>query len=296
MSFERVHALKSEFSVSAACSALGQSRSGYYEWASRRARIEPSEREAEQRRLEHTVMTAFDENRGVYGRPRMQVELREKGIKIGANRLRKIMRKLGLRAKPRRKHKRTTLSDHDARVSSNLLDRDFSSPAPNRIWVSDITYIRTWEGWVYACFIIDLFSRKVVGWAVANHMRADLVTSAFDMAVSRRCPPRGLIFHSDRGSQYVSKALRRRLRRCKMLQSMSRAGDCWDNAVAESFHDKLKAELVFRHLWPTRASVKPAVADYVERFYNPRRKHSSLNYLSPDQFENQNVAAIAVAA
>ena len=157
-------------------------------------------------------------------------------------------------------------------------------------------YIRTWEGWVYACFIIDLYSRKVVGWALASHMRADLVTAAFDMAVGQRKPGEGLIFHSDRGGQYASKALRRRLRRHKMKQSMSRAGDCYDNAVSESFHDKLKQELIYRGTWPTRRAAIDAVVDYVARFYNPKRLHSTLGYLSPNEFENINLSAAQAAA
>ncbi|MEE9386425.1 MAG: IS3 family transposase [Nannocystaceae bacterium] len=155
-------------------------------------------------------------------------------------------------------------------------------------------YVRTWQGWLYVAVVIDLFSRKVVGWAVADHMRADLVTGAFDMAVARRNVEPGLIFHSDRGSQYASNGMRRRLRRLKSKQSMSSKGNCYDNAVVESFNDKLKQELIHRHAWPTKAAAKLAIVDYIERFYNAQRLHSTLGYLSPNNFENQHAARAAV--
>lgn len=295
MTYEQIEAAKGDAPVTAACSALGASTSAFYEWRQRRDAA-PTKRELDDRRLDHAIRVAFDENRGVYGRPRLRLVLREQGVVVGANRLRRKMREMGLNAKPRRRFKNTTLSDHDERVAPNLLNRKFTADAPNRVWVSDITYIRTWEGWVYACFIIDLFSRKVVGLALADHMRADLVTRALDMAVSRRRPEAGLILHSDRGSQYVSKAVRRRVRRYSFVQSMSRAGNCYDNAVSETFHDKLKQELIYRRTWPTRRSVTLAVIEYVEQFYNSRRLHSSLDFLSPNQFEQQHAATMEVAA
>lgn len=295
MKYEQVHAAKGDASVRVACEALGVSTTAYYDWL-RRRQAPPTERELDDKRLKHEIRVAFDEGRGTYGRPRIQEALRARDIHVGANRIRRKMREMGLNAKPRRLFKNTTLSEHDERVASNLLARNFTADAPNQVWVSDITYVRTWEGWVYACFVIDLFSRKVVGWALDDHMRADLVTRALDMAISRRSPPAGLILHSDRGSQYVSKAVRRRVRRHHLVQSMSRRGDCFDNAVAESFHDKLKQELIYRGTWPNRQTAISAVVEYVERFYNPRRMHSTLNYMSPNEFELQHAATTEAAA
>lgn len=295
MKYEQVAAVRGEAPVTAACTALGVSTSAFYAWA-KRQNAPPTERELEDRRVDHAIRVAFDEARGSYGRPRLQRALRAQGVVVGTNRLRRKMREMGLNAKPRRRFKNTTLSDHDERVAPNLLERNFVADAPNQVWVSDITYIRTWEGWVHACFVIDLFSRRVVGLALADHMRADLVTRALDMAIGRRAPTPGLILHSDRGSQYVSKAVQRRVRRHGLVQSMSRAGDCYDNAVSESFHDKLKQELIYRRAWPTRSSVTLAVIEYVEQFYNSRRMHSTLDYLSPNQFEQKHAATMEAAA
>ena len=286
MSYELVEAARGDVPTVVACEALGVSKSAYYEGRKRSA-AGPSEREREELRLEHAIRTAFEEFRGVYGRPRLQRVLRARGHRISVNRLKRKMAEMGLQAKPRRKFKKTTDSEHDGAIAPNLLQQTFSADAPNRVWCSDLTYVRTWEGWLYVCVIVDLFSRKVVGWAVADHMRADLVTDAFDMAVGRRAIEPGLIFHSDRGSQYASKAMRRRLRRHKMRQSMSGKGNCYDNAVVESFNDKLKQELVHRHVWPTKSGAKTAIAEYIERFYNAKRMHSALGYVTPNAFEDQ---------
>jgi transposase InsO family protein len=195
------------------------------------------------------------------------------------------MAEMGLQAKPRRRFKKTTDSDHDRAIAPNLLKQHFNVDAPNRVWCSDITYVRTWQGWLYVCVVVDLFARKVVGWSVADHMRAELVTDAFDMAVGRRNVESGLIFHSDRGSQFASRVLRRRIKRLKMKQSMSGKGNCFDNAVVESFNDKLKQELIHRHIWSTKSKATIAIADYIERFYNSQRLHSTLGYMTPNNFE-----------
>ena len=294
MSLETVERLTKEYPVAVVCEALGRSRSALYA-ARVRKKAGSSAKDKERRNIRHIIKTVFEENRGVYGRPRMRRALAAKGIQIGVNRLRREMAQMGLYGKLRRKFKKTTLSDGVSRIAPNLLKQNFDVSAPDRVWCGDITYVRTWEGWLYVAVVIDLFSRKVVGWSVADHMRVDLVTDAFDMAVARRNVEPGLIFHSDRGSQYASNAMRRRLKRLKAKQSMSRKGDCYDNAVVESFNDKLKQELIHRASWPAKAGAQLAIVEYIERFYNTKRMHSTLDYLSPNQFEQQHVAAKAAA-
>jgi putative transposase len=195
VNFERIEAVAEEYPASVVCEVLGVSRSGLYAYRARTRRpLTPRERE--NTKLDHTIATVFDEGRRSYGRPRMQRALRARGIRIGDNRLRKKMRQMGLVAKPKRRFRKTTDSDHDSPIAPNLLEQDFYAKAPNRVWCSDITYVRTWAGWVYVCVIIDLFSRKVVGWAAADHLRAELVTDAFDMAIGRRLVEPGLIFNA----------------------------------------------------------------------------------------------------
>ena len=292
MAYDLIAASTHEIPAAVACEAFGVSRSAYYEHV-RSKSAPPSERQRRARRLEHAIRTAFDEFRGVYGRPRLLRVLRARGFAIGANQLRQKMAQMGLQAKPRRKFKRTTDSGHSLWSSPNLLAQTFIADKPNRVWCSDITHVRTWEGWLYVCVVVDLFARKVVGWHVADHMRAELVTTAFDVAVGRRHVKPGLIFHSDRGSQYASRALRTRLRRFAMRQSMSARGNCYDNAVVESFNDKLKQELIHRNVWPTKAKAQAAIADYIECFYNTRRLHSTLGYQAPNDFERQHAAKTA---
>lgn len=292
MKLEYAQTAVEEFPVALVCDALEISRSAFYE-SRARAKRGPSARELDRRRLRHAIATTFKENRGAYGRPRMRRALAAKGIQISVNRLRHEMASMGLYGKLRRSFKKTTLSEHGEAIAKNLLKQKFQADAPDRVWCGDITYVRTWQGWLYVAVVIDLFSRKVVGWAVADHMRADLVTGALDMAVARRNVEPGLIFHSDRGSQYASNAMRRRLRRLKIKQSMSGKGNCYDNAVVESFNDKLKQELIHRRSWPTKAAAKLAIVDYIERFYNAKRMHSTLDYLSPNSFEEQHAARTA---
>lgn len=294
MKFAVVHASRGDFPVATLCKVFGVSRSGYYDFVGRMKRP-TTERQRATRKLDHAIQVAFDESGGTYGRPRILRALRKQGMRVGENRIRGRMAAMRLQAKPRRHFVKTTLSDHDKKVAPNLVRQNFSVEAADRVWCSDITYVRTWQGWVYVAVVIDLFSRKVVGWAAASHMRSKLVTDAMTMAIGRRNIQPGLIFHSDRGSQYVSKAVRHILRRNEMRQSMSAKGNCYDNAVVESFNDKLKQELIHRHIWPTRARATLAIADYIECFYNPKRMHSTLGYLSPNDYENQHVAREAVA-
>jgi putative transposase len=197
------------------------------------------------------------------------------------------MREEGLRGRRRRRFRRTTISDPAAAAAADLIKRTFGpdNVSIDRCWCSDITYVRTWEGWLYVCSIIDLASRKVVGWSMADHMRAEMVCDALRMATEARRPGPGLIFHSDRGSQYTSEEFRELLERYEMRQSLAAPGQCWDNAVAESFWSTLKEELVYQHSWPTRARAKGAIFEFVEVFYNRQRLHSSLGYLSPAEYE-----------
>ena len=206
------------------------------------------------------------------------------------------MKKNRITGTPPKRFKRTTDSAHGLAVADNILNREFTVDAPDKVWVTDITYVRTWEGWLYLAVIIDLFSRRVVGWSMATHMRTSLVTGALDMALGLRQPSSDILHHSDRGSQYASHDYRDALRAQGISCSMSRKGDCWDNAVAESFFATLKKELLYRRPWPSVRKARGAIAEYIEVFYNRQRKHSTLGYVSPAQFERQNENSGEVAA
>jgi transposase InsO family protein len=263
------------------CKVLGVSPSAYYEW-------EQEQESAHERRdaeLLVLIRDLFARFRGRYGAPRIQGKLAEDGIQVSRKRVARLMREAGLRAKGARKYKATTDSNHALPVAPNLLERRFIVDRPNVAWVSDITYLWTRQGWMYLAVIIDLFSRKVVGWSLRERMTAELVCEALDRAVEQRRPPPGLIFHSDRGSQYASRAFRRRLWRYRMRQSMSRKGNCWDNAVAESFFATLKKELVRDRPFDTRAAARAEIFEYIEVFYNRQRAHSLLRYETPTSFE-----------
>jgi len=281
---------KANFEVRLMCNVLGVSPSTYYEWE-REQESEHSKRDAE---LLVLVRRIFVEFQGRYGAPRIHDELAGQGINVSRKRVARLMREAGLKAKGRRKYKATTDSNHSLPIAPNLLKRNFEVDLPNTVWVADITYIWTRQGWMYLAVILDLYSRKVVGWSLAERMAASLVCDALDAAVRLRRPGAGLVFHSDRGSQYASKIFRRRLWRYRMRQSMSRKGNCWDNAVAESFFATLKKELVRNHVFETRAHARSEVFEYIEVFYNRRRSHSLLDYETPDGFEscinNKNVA------
>ena len=203
---------------------------------------------------------------------------------------------MGLIGLPVKRFQRTTDSDHQRPVAPNVLDRDFDAAQPNGRWSTDITYVWTWEGWLYLAVVLDLFSRRVVGWALQPHLRAELALEALHMALGRRVPAAGLLHHSDRGSQYAADAYQRVLRDHGIVCSMSRKGDCWDNAVTESFFATLKTELIHRQPWPTRRGATDAVAEYIEGFYNPYRLHSSLGYVSPNDFERRHARQAQRAA
>ncbi|OCX66840.1 integrase [Thioclava sp. SK-1] len=222
---------------------------------------------------------------GSYGRPRMTQELNELGIHVGQRRVARIMRDNGIQVLRSRKFKRTTDSDHSFNIAPNHLNQDFTATAPNQKWAGDITYIWTREGWSYLSVIIDLYSRRVIGWAISNRMKQDLALRALDMAIALRRPPPGCIHHTDRGAQYCAHEYQKRLRRHKLLPSMSGKGNCYDNSAVESFFKSLKAELIWRNTWQTRRDVEVAVFEYINGFYNPRRRHSALDGKSPVAFE-----------
>jgi transposase InsO family protein len=263
------------------CEVLGVSPSAYYEWE-REQESAHARRDSE---LLELIRALFVQFKGRYGVPRIHDELAKAGAHVSRKRVGRLMREAGLRAKSARKYKATTDSNHALPVAPNLLEQDFHAERPNAVWVSDITYLWTRQGWMYLAVIIDLFSRKVVGWSLRERMTAELVCEALDTAVRLRRPGPGLVFHSDRGSQYASKVFRRRLWRHQMVQSMSRKGCCWDNAVAESFFATLKKELVRDCPYETRAAARSDVFEYIEVFYNRQRAHSLLKYETPAHFE-----------
>ncbi len=277
-----VLAEKAHFEVRVMCRVFGIAPSTYYAWE----REQQSTRARHDREMLAAIARIFAEFHGRYGAPRVCRELAREGLTASRKRVARLMREAGLKAKGRRKYKPTTDSDHTLPVAPNLLDREFHAEEPNTAWVSDITYIATREGWLYLAAIIDLFSRRVVGWKLSERMTASLVCDALDDAARLRRPKTGLVFHSDRGSQYASHAFRRRLWRYRMRQSMSRRGNCWDNAVAESFFATLKKELVRSRVFDTRAQARSEIFHYVEVFYNRRRTHSLLSYETPHAFED----------
>jgi putative transposase len=264
------------------CRVFGFAPSTYYGWE-RKQQSEHAIRDAE---LLAAIRRIFAKFRGRYGAPRIQAELAREGLAVSRKRVARLMREAGLKAKGKRKYKPTTDSNHSLPVAPNLLHRDFHAERPDAVWVSDITYIWTRQGWMYLAAILDLYARKVVGWSLAERMTASLVCDALDSAVRLRRPPPDLVFHSDRGSQYASHVFRRRLARHRMRQSMSRRGNCWDNAVAESFFATLKKELVRNRAFDTRAQARSEIFEYVEVFYNRQRAHSLLSYATPDSFED----------
>jgi len=274
--------LCSQFPVGACCEALEVSRSGYYAWRER-----PDSARAKRRaELAEKVEAVHRENRGVYGSPRVCAALRASGEAVSENTVAKVMRERGIRAKAKRKFvPRTTDSAHQRPVADNVLAREFDAPLPDRKWAADITHVPTAQGWLYLAAVIDLCSRKVVGWSMADHMRTGLVADALSMAVARRRPGAGLLHHSDRGVQYASDDYQALLAEHGIGCSMSGRGDCWDNAVMESFWGTLKTELVNHERYQTREQARASIFEYVEVFYNRQRLHSSLGYQSPEQFE-----------
>lgn len=265
---------------------LGVSKAGYFGWRHR----PESHRSGEDRALTTRIQVIHSESRKTYGSPRVHRELRCQGTSISRKRVERLMREAGVRVKPQARFVVTTDSDHDLPIAPNLLQQDFSAAAPDRRWVTDITYVPTGEGWLYVAAIVDLFSRRVVGWAMQERMDRSLVLAALAMAVKQRQPDAGLIHHSDRGSQYASDDYRTALVDHGMIASMSRRACCYDNAAMESFWHTLKVELIHRHRFQTRTEAIQAIFEFIEVFYNRVRRHSSIGYVSPVEFERRHSA------
>jgi putative transposase len=282
MTYRFIEAHKEQWPVRLLCATLEVSPAGYYAWRQR----PPVDQQRRQDTLLVEIRAIHAEIQQRYGSPRMHKELVARGYPCCVNTVAKLMRDNDIRAKTARKFRvRTTDSDHDLPVADNLLDRRFNPSGANEAWVADITYIPTREGWLYLAAVEDLYSRKVVGWAMAEHMESRLVVDALELAVQRRLPGAGLLSHSDRGSQYASEHYQALLARHGITCSMSRKADCWDNAPMESFFASLKKELVHDADFATRAEARAAIVEYIEVFYNNQRRHSSLGYVSPVEYE-----------
>lgn len=291
MRFAFIDAEKADprYTVAGLCRALEVSRQGYYAWRSREVSAH-DQRDAELR----VQIKAIDKAAGgTYGSPRMREALAKRGFKVGNGRVERLLRELGIYAGRKKRRRKTTVRDPDHEVTANVLARKFTTEAPNRAWVTDITYIRTHEGWAYLAVILDLFSRRVVGWELGTEATAELALKALSMAVHHRKPPAGLVFHSDRGCQYTAACHRQALASIGAEVSMSRKGNCWDNAVAESFFSSLKAELIEKEVWPNAKALRPALFEYIEVRYNRQRLHSTLNYETPAGAEENYYAAQA---
>jgi putative transposase len=288
--YQFVAAHASEYPVTMLCRVLGLARSGYYAWRVR----SHSARQKRDQQLISQIRTIFTDSHRTYGSPRVHAQLQAQGIRCARKRVARLMRHAQLQARPRRRSVRTTDSRHSEPIAPNLLARTFQAEAPNRVWVCDITYLATREGWLYLAVVLDLFGRRVVGWSMQPTLERSLVLAALEHALQRRRPPPGLLHHSDRGSQYASGEYQALLAKTQMRGSMSRKGNCWDNAAMESFFATLKAELPVS-VFDSHAAARSAVFDYIERFYNRVRLHSTLGYRSPMAYERQHVEQAAAA-
>jgi putative transposase len=285
---------KANHRISRMCRTLKVSKSGFYGWRDR----EPSARAQADAILLEKIARIHRDSRETYGAPRIHFELRVLGVRCARKRVARLMRQASLfGCGGRRRKARTTVRSRTEHTppAPDLVKRNFTPEAPDRLWVADITYVRTWEGWLYLSFVLDTYSRKVVGWSMANHLRAELVLDALNMAIYTRRPSPGLIHHSDRGSQYTSIEFGRRLKEAGLLPSMGSVADAYDNSMAESFVSTLKRELIHRHSWPNRQTARTAIFEYIEGFYNTRRRHSALGHLSPSEYEEVRLGGGAVA-
>ena len=283
MKYQFIDNYRSSFGVEKMCLSLAVSRSGFYGWNQGGA----SKRAVENRLLLDSIRRIYESTKGRYGSPRITAELQDQGFSCSRPRVARLMRKHDIRTRARRKFKVTTNSKHKHAVAPNLLKQAFRTDAPNRVWVSDITYIRTLEGWLYLTVVMDLYNRKIVGWSMSETMEVnDTTVPAFQMAVKGCQPLPGLVFHSDRGVQYACEPFVALLSRSRAIQSMSGRGNCYDNAVAESFFHTLKTELVHHEIYRTRKQARRSLFEYIEGFYNRTRKHSTLGYRSPVEYEN----------
>jgi len=284
MRFAFIDAEKAHYPIRLLCQVLQVSRTGYYAWRSR----EPSERAQRDAVLGIKVRSIFGTHKKRYGSPRIHRELKAEGEAVSRKRVARLMAENDLQALSGRRFRVvTTDSDHEHQVAENLLDRQFDVARLNQAWAADLTYVWTAEGWLYLSVVLDLASRKVIGWSMADHMRAEIVTTALEMALGRRMPTDPLMHHSDRGSQYAGSECQALLDEHGVICSMSRRGNCWDNAVVESFFGTLKTELIYTRPWSTREAAHQAIAEYIELYYNTQRRHSHLGFISPVEFETK---------
>ena len=282
-----MNANQADFPVLAMCRVLGLSPSGYYAWLQR----PPSKRAERDAELVVKIRTVFDDNRQVYGRPRIFADLKEQGESVGEKRVGRLMKQEEIQgASRRRRGPKTTKRNKDARPAPDLVERDFAADGPDQLWVADITYIPTWAGFLYLSVVLDAWSRRIVGWAMATHLRTELVLEALNMATWQR-RPKQVIHHSDQGTQYTSVAFGLRCKEVDVRPSMGSVGDAYDNAMCESFFATLECELLDRKRFKTQAEARMAVFDFIEGFYNPRRRHSALGQISPLNFERRHGVA-----
>lgn len=290
--FKLIDAEKADYSISLLCRVLQASRSGYYDWKDR----PPSKRDRENVALTSRITEIHERSRGTYGYPRVHAELQALGVSCSRKRVARLMRKAGIRGCLRgRKRRTTTRHNKHTTLAPDLVGRNFTATSPDRLWTADITYVRTQEGFLYLSFILDVYSRRVVGWSMSDSLRTELVANALEMALWRRRPSSGLVHHSDRGAQYTALSFGKRLEEADAVASMGRTGSALDNAISESFVASLKTELLHERSFCTRAAARRAIFDYIEAFYNRQRRHSSLGYLSPSDYEQATMEEVAVA-
>jgi putative transposase len=289
--FGLIDAEKANYSISLLCRVLWVSRSGYYDWKDRPL----SKRARENAALIEKIREIHERSRRIYGYPRVHAELRALGVRCSRKRVARLMRKASLQGCRRGRKKHTTRRDVNAIPAPDLLKRSFTAESPDSIWTADITYIHTQEGFLYLAFILDVYSRKIVGWSMASHLRTELVVDALEMALWRRKPGTGLIHHTDRGAQYTALSFGEKLKGAGLVPSMGRTGSALDNAISESFVASLKTELIDRSSFPTRDAAKVSIFEFIEGFYNRVRRHSSLGYLSPSAYEQATIEEAAVA-
>jgi len=275
---------RKDYPIGIMCRLLSASRSGYHRWIKRKL----SAREFENRRLLEIIVFHYKKSKRTYGLPRILAAIRRQVLKVNKKRVARLMRENNIKAKTKRRFKVTTVQNSKASASENLLNQNFTASSENKIWTGDITYLWTKEGWLYLAVVMDIYSRKIVGWSIDSSLSAELVIRALMMALVHRNPLRGIIFHSDRGSQYTSSSFRSILKNYGIVQSMSSTGNCYDNAITESFFHTLKTELTYWEKYQTRDEAKGSIFEYIEINYNRRRLHSSLGYLSPVEFEEKN--------
>src|SRR5208283_512936 len=275
-------AYQATYTIAMLCRVLEVSPSGYYAWCKR----SPSARRQGDLLLGDRIEALFRKSRSTYGRPRIHADLRDEGVSISGKRVARLMRERGIYGASRRKSTTTTIRNRDARPAPDLVDRKFTAERPDQLWVADITYIPTWAGFLYLAVVLDAYSRRVVGWSMANHLRTELVLEALNMAIYRRKPD-GVIHHSDQGCQYTSIAFGARCREANVRPSMGSVGDAYDNAMCESFNATLECELLVQHNFKTQREASLAIFDFIEGWHNPHRRHSALGYLSPNNYERQ---------